>query len=154
MNVFIFPMAGFRFVAWTLLYLLLGYVHGFAEMTLEIKDPIGSTIRSLQWVNAGPYPSGEAGNANLKEQYRRIGVTLVRIHDFYGPLNMSQMYPDRKADPNLPSSYHFTESDIRFREIVDHGFEPYFRLGDSWNDVRPPSKSERNNWIQAAIHVV
>lgn len=126
----------------------------YAGWTLQVKGNNGLSIRSLQGVNAGPYPSGDTGNKDLTAEYQGIGVNLIRTHDFYGPLDMAEMYPDRTKDPSSPASYNFTNSDIRFKAILDSGAEPYFRLGDSYNNVTPPSSSELDHWIQAAVYVI
>ncbi|MBC7186442.1 MAG: hypothetical protein H5U38_05350, partial [Calditrichaeota bacterium] len=87
--------------------------------------------------------------------YQEIGVTLVRTHDFYGPRDMAFMYRDRTRDPSEPAAYDFAASDVMWRAIVDGGFEPYFRLGDSWNNAKPPANAqERANWVRAAVEVV
>ncbi|HPP12873.1 MAG TPA: hypothetical protein PKW42_09090, partial [bacterium] len=84
-----------------------------------------------------------------------IGVNLIRTHDFYGPLDMAVMYPDRGRDPASKDSYDFSGSDRTWQSIVKGGFEPYFRLGDSWNNVRPPvTPQERSSWVRAAVEVV
>jgi len=125
------------------------------EWSIEIKDPIpGKTVRPLLGVNAGPYPAGEPGNPDMTGKYQQIGVNMVRTHDFYNPLDMSKIYPDRSKDPNQESSYYFAESDIRFQAIISAGLEPYFRIGDSYNNVKGPSSSELSNWVQAAVQVI
>jgi xylan 1,4-beta-xylosidase len=119
------------------------------------SDLVGKTIPPLLGVNAGPTPQGDATNVDVTTQYKAIGVTMVRTHDLYGPLDMSVMYPDRSKDPQLASSYDFSASDKAFDAIVAAGFEPYFRVGDSWNNVKPPTTAaERANWAAAAAVVV
>lgn len=124
------------------------------RLTLTIGKPVGPW-KPLLGINAGPMPSGEAGNADLTEQYRWAGVREVRTQDFYGPLDLSVMYPNLAADPLATFSYAFAESDKAFVGIVSAGCEPYFRLGDSWNNVRvPTTASERANYAKAAAFVV
>lgn len=127
---------------------------GCQEITLTIGDPAG-VIKPLTGVNAGPAPSGEAGNADLTDAYHRIGIRQVRVHDYYGPLDMSAMYPSLDADPELPDSYDFAASDRMMNIIVRGGFQPYFRIGDSWNNVRlPKTDRQQANFIRAAVNVV
>jgi|GEM_PF-960940 len=109
-------------------------------------------IRPLLGVNAGPNPSGEPGNADLTSQYRQIGVTLVRTHDYYGALDMPILYPNQEADPEAASSYSFALSDAVYRGILNGGFEPYLRIGDSYNNVRRVTNPA--NWTRAAVQVV
>jgi len=123
-------------------------------ITIVVGGVFGQ-IKPLLGVNAGPAPSGEAGNAELSEQYRWAGVNAVRTHDLYGPLDLSVIYPDINADPADPASYDFKSSDAAFAAIVDAGLEPYLRLGDSYNNVRIPCNDrERKNLVSAAAFVV
>ena len=126
------------------------------DVTITIGNVTGATIQPLLGVNVGPAPAGQdPHNADLTQAYQQIGVNLIRTHDFYGPLDMAVMYPDRTRDPDDPQSYDFRASDAMWQAIVDGGFEPYLRLGDSWNNARPPANPhERANWVRAAVQVV
>ncbi len=127
--------------------------------TLLTVDPApsGETLRPLLGVNLGPVPGGtDPHNADVTAQYQEIGVTMIRTHGYSGPFDMSIMYPDQNADPTDPGSYQFGRSDRVFRAILDGGFEPYLRLGDSWNtpglEQRAPANPQ--NWVRAAVEVV
>jgi len=124
------------------------------DLQVEIGGITGNTLRPLLGANAGPYPAGQPGNADVTAGYQRIGVTMVRTHDFYGPLDMATMYPDHSLDPTASSSYDFVESDVRFRAIADAGLEVYFRLGDSWNNATPPAPADVARFSQAAVRVL
>lgn len=133
-----------------------------ADVSYQVGALQGS-LQSLLGVNAGPLPAGTAGNANLTTQYQQAGVNLIRSHDFYGPLDMATMYPDHTKSPTLSSSFNFStppsgsvySSDAVFSAIQQGGFELYFRLGDSWNNVKvPASDAARANWAQAAVQVL
>ena len=129
------------------------------EVTVSIGQAEGA-IKPLLGVNCGPLAAGAPGNADLTGAYRKIGVRQVRTHDYYGPLDMATMYPDQNADPARPDSYNFAESDRVFAAILDGGFEPYLRLGDSWNNdpafPKPKTRAPQNraNWVRAAVEVV
>ncbi len=140
------------FFLWPLLsWLGVGFCS--AQITIHLGAELAdSPIRPLLGVNAGPTPSGEPGNAELTSRYREIGVTLIRTHDYYGALDMPTLYPDQFADPAAAASYDFTHSDNVYRAILDGGFEPYLRIGDSYNNVR--RISHLANWVQAAVQVV
>ncbi len=127
-----------------------------SDVVITLGGTKGTTINPLLGVNIGPAPAGtDPNNADLTNAYRQIGVNLIRTHDFYGPLDMAVMYPDRTRDPANPQSYDWRASDAMWRAIVSGGFEPYFRLGDSWNNARPPANAqERANWVRAAVEVV
>lgn len=149
-------------IAANMVLLLLSAGIAFAaepDVTLLIGATDG-TIRPLLGVNAGPLVIGKQGKNDFSAEYCRAGVTQVRTHDFYGPLDMSTMYPDQDADPALPASYSFEESDRMFAAILKAGFEPYLRIGDSWHNdpkfPKPAARAPRNrpNWTRAAIEVV
>jgi len=127
-----------------------------SDTTFTIGAATGALIQPLLGVNAGPAPAGnDPRNADLTDAYHQIGVNLIRTHDFYGPLDMAVMYPDRTRDPEDQRSYAFQASDEIWQRIVNGGFEPYLRLGDSWNNATPPTNSlERAYWVRAAVQVV
>jgi hypothetical protein len=81
-------------------------------------------------VNSGPFPWREGG-VYLTDQYRDVGVTIVRSHDFFGPTDWYTIFPDWEADPGDPSSFDFAESDERILSIVDAGARVLFRIGVS-----------------------
>lgn len=126
------------------------------EFQLILTEPTGEEIQPLLGVNIGPSPIGEIKeNADLTKAYHECGVNMVRTHDFAGPLDMAVMYPDRTRDPSDPRSYRFVGSDRIWKTIVDGGFEPNVRLGDSFQNVTPPrNKTELENWTRAAVEVV
>jgi xylan 1,4-beta-xylosidase len=126
------------------------------DITLSIGAETGMVLRPLLGVNIGPVPAGsDPNNADLTTDYNEVGVNLIRTHDYYGALDMSVMYPDRTLDPANPASYDFTASDKIWKAIIDGGFEPYFRLGDSYNNSTPPANpAERHNWVKAAVEVI
>lgn len=139
--------------------LCLTAVAAAAPVEVSIGQPRGELHRLLG-VNIGPLPSGEPGNADLTEAYRQAGITQIRTHDFYGPMDMATLYPDQRADPGRQSSYDFTASDRSWRAIVDGGFEPYLRIGDSWNNgpgfpkAEPRHPTNQDNFVKAVVAVV
>ncbi len=130
------------------------------DVSLLIGAPTGTDIARLLCVNSGPTPVGEEGNADVTTRYQQIGVEEIRIHDYYGPLDMATIYRDHSADPASASSYDFSVSDQYYRKIVDGGFKVYFRIGDSYNPGAgypvPAQRRPTNyvNYIKAAIEVV
>ena len=118
------------------------------HIQIFLGNSLGS-MKPLLGINAGPVPSGEAGNADLTEQYRWAGVQEVRTQDFYGLLDLIVMYPDLVTDPDAEGFYDFAGSDKAFAAIVNAGIEPYLRLGDSYNNVRvPATKKELENYAR------
>lgn len=119
-------------------------------------DPTQSAgeILPLLGVNAGPAPVGDQGNPDITTQYHDIGVQSIRNHDIYGAHSMSLMYPDRMCDPTDPSCYNFSASDTAFAAMVNGNFTPYFRIGDGYEIVHPPTPSEQEHWSDAAVMVI
>ncbi len=135
------------------LLLLLPFGLAAADVVFTVGGELtASPIRPLLGVNAGPTRAGDASNPDFTSIYQQAGVTMIRTHDFYGPMDMPVIYPDQNADPNNASSYHFEESDAVFRGIVNGGFEPFLRIGDSYNNVR--TVTNRANWAKAAVQIV
>jgi len=134
-----------------------------ADVTYTLTDQT-SPLNNLLGVNAGPVPAGDATkNPDVTEKYQNAGVKLVRNHDYYGPLDMVIMYPDKTKSPSDQNSYNFSTggpsatfgSDYVFNSIISGGFEPYFRIGDSYNNSSPPANDfERENWAKAAVNVL
>jgi len=132
-----------------------------SRVIIRIGGPDGGAIRPLLGVGGGPLPPRWCGDCpDLAEDYHAIGVTMIRTHDMGGPLDMYVMYPDQNADPHDPASYDFAASDRAFAAIVDNGFEPYLRLGDSMGSAPgfPPlerrAPTDPENWTEAAVEVV
>ncbi len=131
-----------------------------AGLTWSLASASGRQLKPSLAVNCGPMAAGNPGNAEVVSQYREIGVTTIRTHDYYGPLDMATMYPNQSADPASAASYDFTVSDQYFQTVVNNGFVPYFRVGDSWSAnapyVTPNPRKPTNfgNWARAAVEVV
>ncbi|MBF0242751.1 MAG: hypothetical protein HQK64_09805 [Desulfamplus sp.] len=125
-----------------------------ADFTITLGAKDGREIKPLNSVCAGPITSDIPSNADLTEQYKELGIKYVRTHDFYGPFDMSEIYPDRTKNPLDLNSYNFKDSDTNYEAIVGADATIYFRLGDSYNNPTPPEKSELSNWIEASINII
>ncbi|MBN2355727.1 alpha/beta hydrolase fold domain-containing protein [candidate division KSB1 bacterium] len=102
--------------------------------------------------NCGPYSMD--GQTDYSSVYKDLGITAIRTHDYYGPCDWHEIFPDWDADVNQPSSYHFATSDTRIRQIVENGFEVLFRLGTSWKGNRPGYINDPPGTIRDAAGVV
>jgi DNA/RNA-binding domain of Phe-tRNA-synthetase-like protein len=129
------------------------------DATLVVGGITGRTIRPLLGVNVGPIPAGnDPNNANLTNAYRHIGVTLIRTHDFYGPLDMAKMYPSinigiavikgvniKKTDPELKKvlgEFIATQSELSNETISSYKEVQVYRklykeMGLDWHSKRP-----------------
>lgn len=86
--------------------------------------------------NAGPRAMGTVRD-DYTPFFRAWGITSIRTHDYYGPCDWMTIFPRWDADPMLASSYDFASSDEAVQQIIDAGFEVYFRLGSSWRGNNP-----------------
>ncbi len=123
------------------------------EIILDLSEITGE-MKPLLGVNAGPSPIGDYHNPILTNQYQSIGVRSIRNHDIYRAHSMSGFYPDRTCNPETRTCYNFFTSDSSFSKIIEGGFEPYFRIGDGYDMVKPPSPQEYENWSDAAVKVI
>ncbi|MCD6361579.1 MAG: hypothetical protein J7M38_12045, partial [Armatimonadetes bacterium] len=113
----------------------------------------------LNGVNAGPGHI-KGGFADVSDQYREMGISMVRTHDYYGPCDYSTIFPS-SSDRNNPwgadayddSSYNFTESDAAVEEIEAVGAEVFFRLGESWYTGNPHNQHPPQSRYGVVAHV-
>jgi len=128
------------------------------EVKIELDcSRISGTIKPFSEINCGPIPIHHLEDgADLTRQYQEIGIPMVRTHDFYGPTDISTIFPDWSADPELASSYDFSETDRHIASIVNGGFEVFYRLGESASDNeflrQPPSDFQK--WAEVCKHIV
>ncbi len=115
------------------------------------------TIASYAEINCGPLPNPYTRNGvDITKQYREIGIDFIRTHDFYGPTDISNIFPNWSADPEDEASYNFTASDEIISAIVNAGCRVFYRLGESASDnesLRQPPKNF-SKWAEVCKHVV
>ena len=108
-------------------------------------------------INCGPLPIHYIeGGVDLTDQYQAIGINFIRTHDFYGPTDVSNIFPNWSADPSLESSYDFSISDLYITAIINAGCRVFYRLGESASDnesLRQPPKNF-SKWAEVCKHIV
>jgi len=124
------------------------------KLKVDCSIQVGD-IKFLTGVNNGPWAS--RFRADLSEDYHDMGVDYIRTHDYYGPCDIHEIFPNWNADANSPASYDFSRSDAWISAIVDNNFIPYFRLGESWE--RPPEKYNNpppdfDKFANVCVHIV
>ncbi len=128
-----------------------------ADLSVDAGSDAG-TVKPLLGVNVGPYLSATGTSVHVLGPYKDLGVTQVRTHDFYGPVDMYQMYPDDAADPSDPTNYVFADSDPRVEYIHNNGHEIFLRIGNSYTYGNPPYNAappgNTNHWVEAAKNVI
>jgi len=125
------------------------------ETRLDCLNTYG-LIKSYCEINCGPSPVYHGEGIELTEQYRDIGVDMVRIHDFFGPTDIHSIFPNWSADPFDENSYDFSESDEVIKSIIDAGCKIFYRLGESASDneiLRQPPENY-SKWAEVCKHIV
>lgn len=137
----------------------------------------------LMGANSGPNTYGEScmpGHESVDFDFtpwlQDAGVNYLRTHDYYGPMDMKVMWFDTSTNPTFPGAMDFdgTQADWDFegcggefyynsdevwQDVLDGGFIPYLRIGDSYNNAIPAivdfsNPVERLRYADAAIRVV
>ncbi len=111
------------------------------HLTVDANDLVAH-VTPLSGVNCGPLEArGPLEGQVLEEQYREMGIPLVRTHDMYGPCDFETIFPSSltgwSAAPYDHSNYDFDWSDEAVEAIEGAGAEVMFRLGHSWNTADP-----------------
>jgi xylan 1,4-beta-xylosidase len=129
-----------------------------AEVSVDLSHPLGA-IRTLQGVNNGPLCN--ASYIDLTTLHREIGVSWNRLHDtpYQQPdaVDIHCIFPDLRADPAQPESYHFGRTDELLAAIAQTGAQTIYRLGESIEHgprklyVHPPANMEKWAAICAGI---
>ena len=121
-------------------------------------------IKAIGGLNAGPLLSACTRELDLTEDYRLMHIPAVRLADVDPPYGKNQLvdvhciFPDFDADPELPESYNFTETDKYISAVRAAGAEPVLRLGESPDHyerklfVRAPRDIEK--WATVCEHII
>ena len=123
-------------------------------------------VEPLLDLNAGNFQGAWGTHAELSQvagRYHQLGVKQLRTHDYSEALDIAHIYPDLSQDP--ATSMNFTLADEAFANIVDNGFTPFLRLGNSGGqqpgaswvpDVwgAPNSTDQIANIVEAMVRIV
>ncbi len=145
--------------------LLFCWISG-AQITVDPGRVLGP-VKPMNAVNNGPVvaSSKEQTRGNFTE-YKALHIPFARTHDaasfegYGGPhsVDISQLFPDFSRDPDDPSAYDFTNTDVYLQSIVDAGTQVFFRLGETIEHtarqyhVFPPSDFLK--WAKVCEHVI
>ena len=145
--------------------LLFCWVAG-AQIVIDPSVAVGP-IKPMNAVNNGPIVASEkeqtAGNFN---EYKALHIPYARTHDsascsdYGGPncVDISKLFPDFSRDPDDPSAYDFTNTDVYLQSIVDAGTGVFFRMGETIEHtakqyhVWPPTDNLK--WAKVCEHVI
>lgn len=154
-----------HFIVYLLILLLvfqipLGNITVNAKSDLDIVldcSNISGVIQPYGQINCGPLPNiNNPDGAELSAQYRQTGFEFIRTHDFYGPTDISTIFPDFSNDPDDPLSYNFTETDRHITSIIESGCNVFYRLGESasGNDSLRQPPSDFQKWAEICKHII
>lgn len=139
------------------IFLSTSFSTSFENIVINIDcNKTNGKIDGYAEINSGPLPIHYINGEDITEQYKEIGINFIRTHDFYGPTDISTIFPDWDADPFEESSYNFTESDKYITAIVNAGSQVFYRLGESASDnemLRQPPKNF-SKWAEICKHIV
>jgi hypothetical protein len=130
-----------------------------AELRVDCRRQAG-VIRPLHGVNCGPVNLG--GTVDVSAYHKVLGIPFTRLHDCHWPnadvVDVHTIFPDFKADPNLPESYSFSRTDDYVQSILAVGSKIVYRLGESIEHtpkkyhVAPPADPEK--WAAVCVGIV
>jgi hypothetical protein len=107
---------------------------GSRSISLNFSAPT-TPLRFSYGVDGNTGPQCNNG-VSVAAELHSFGSTLIRTHDA-NAIDWPLVFPHPGLDvaTDEPSNYDWTAADAYFRKIVDHGFEPYVRLGTSWGQM-------------------
>lgn len=145
-----------KFVVFAAIFLLFPFhTINYNGISINIDcNSINGKIKFFGDINDGPLPVGNG--ADITEQYREIGINFIRTHDFYGPTDISSIFPDWNASVYDAESYNFSSSDVVIKSIVENGFNVFYRLGESASDNKSRAMPPKNftKWAEICKHIV
>ena len=125
------------------------------DIKLDFNDTNG-ILKPFSEINCGPLPNHDMPGVDLTNPYQQTGFSFIRTHDFSGPTDISEIFPDFNADPSLESNYDFQRSDTYISAIINAGCQVFYRLGESASSekkLREPPE-DFNKWAEVCKHIV
>ncbi len=130
----------------------------FQMNSIEIQldcNSIDGLINDFAEINCGPIPNPDVNGVDLTQQFKKTGLHFVRTHDFGGPTDISNIFPDFSEDPTIPANYNFTLSDKYISSIINADCQVFYRLGESANTIeslrQPPENMSK--WAEICKHI-
>jgi hypothetical protein len=119
------------------------------------------TVKPLHGINNSPVTYG-----NELPELRDAGIPFVRLHDtggLYGGtyfVDVPNVFPDFKADPDDPASYDFAFTDAYLKGLTASGLKVFYRLGVTIENhyqikayrIHPPP--DFNKWARICAGIV
>ena len=143
-----------------------GYVIVKAEVEMNFSSLSGEKINPLHGINNGPKSGYRMKRFwyDGTKYFKQAGIPYVRTHDVEYPygqdlfIDIHCIFPNFDADPSLPDSYHFEESDRYIQSVIESGSQVFFRLGESIDHsgdnlyINPPRDYKK--WAQICEGII
>ncbi len=132
-------------------------------VTVDFSKKCGK-IKPICAINGGPLVGGAELAYDFSEEYKEMGIPLVRVSGRRGEYGFNQLidvhciFPDPEADESLEESYNFAPTDRYLLAIKATGASVIYRLGES---PEPYSKklyatppADKQKWARICEHIV
>ncbi|MBQ3290392.1 MAG: hypothetical protein IJH50_13405 [Kiritimatiellae bacterium] len=136
-------------------------------LAVEVKVDPDKEVGIVKPVNGvGQPPTVGFRNYPMFKYLKDAGIPFSRLHDVGGMfgrnvfVDIPNLFRDFDADENDPKNYDFAFTDLLINALVEHGVEPFFRLGvtiENYATVRryridPPKDFAK--WARICEHVI
>lgn len=126
-------------------------------------DRRGGKVKPLGGAVCGPR-FGIDLECDLREEYRALGVSYVRVSDVEPPygggrfVDIHNIFPDPMLDERFPESYNFAPTDRYLSAIKECGAQIFLRLGESRDkyEVRPHLRphTDYEKWARICERII
>ena len=132
------------------------------KISVNFENPVG-TIKPMHGVGQPPFSGTDF---SMFQYLKDAGIPYARLHDVGGVyggfrwVDIPNLFRDFSADETREESYDFTFTDLLITALVEHGVEPFFRLGVTIeNDAmiksyRLDPPSDYHKWARICEHVI
>lgn len=131
-----------------------------------VKINAQKAVGKMKPMHGGGQPPMLGVDTSLFHYLCEAGIPYSRLHDVGGAyganrfVDIPNIFRDFSADECDPASYDFAFTDHLMKALVDHGIEPYFRLGVTIENhykikayrIDPPSDYEK--WARICEHII
>jgi len=154
-----------RLLSFGVMLLIAGTI--FTGAKAQTRFDFGKTEGTVKPVNGvGQPPLMGYDDVSMFSYLQEAGIPYSRLHDVGGAYGMNvfvdipNVFRDFDADENDPASYDFAFTDGLMKGLVEHGVEPYYRLGVTIENaaatkayrIYPPKDFAK--WARICDHVI
>lgn len=102
---------------------------------MNIQVDFSKTIGKIKPMHGVGQPPFVGVDFSMFRYLKEAGIPFSRLHDVQGAyggyrwVDIPNLFRNFEADPTDPASYDFTFTDLLITALMEHGVEPFFRLG-------------------------